>query len=381
MAKVAKRRGRYVLDFYDHQGRRQRQALKPGTTMKQARKALRKIEEQVSRGIYIEEGRIPAFKQVAEAWLEHKKPNLRASTWSVYEGHTRVHFPEFLDLKVNRITPALIEKFITTRQAEGMPINTVRKILVTLSQILKYATRHGYLTYNPLTVAERPRPPQEVEQAEAGAIKVFTPAEISAFLGAVKDQKCRTLFMLAIMSGARQGELLGLKWSDVDWDNSQLRIERTFNNGSWYQPKTKGSRRKIDLGPSMMRELRLWRLACPPNGLGLIFPNEAGGPINHSNLVSRYFLPALKAAGIGKVRFHDLRHTFASLLIEQGENIKYIQTQLGHSTPTVTLNVYAHLMKSTNQEAACRLEGKIFGTGHNLVTINEKGATALAVTP
>jgi integrase len=106
-----------------------------------------------------------------------------------------------------------------------------------------------------------------------------------------------------------------------------------------------------------------------------MFPNEAGGPINHNNLVSRNFLPALKVAGIGKVRFHDLRHTFASLLIEQGENIKYIQTQLGHSTPTVTLNVYAHLMKSTNQESACRLEGKIFGTGHNLVTINEKGAT------
>ena len=192
MATVAKRRGRYVLDFYDHQGIRQRQALKLGTTMKQARKALRKIEEQVSRGIYIEESRIPTFKQLAESWLEHKRPNLRASTWSVYEGHTRVHFPEFLDLKVNRITAALIEKFITTRQAEGMPINTVRKILVTLGQILKYAARHGYISFNPLTVAERPRPPQEMEQTGTSALKVLNPAEISNTIYPRNHEWCAT---------------------------------------------------------------------------------------------------------------------------------------------------------------------------------------------
>ena len=91
----------------------------------------------------------------------------------------------------------------------------------------------------------------------------------------------------------------------------------------------------------------------------------------------RYFEPALKKAGIGKVRFHDLRHTYASLLIEQGENIKYIQNQLGHSNPTVTLNVYAHLMKPVNQEAACRLENTIFETnGSKMVADNKKKVTA-----
>jgi len=78
-------------------------------------------------------------------------------------------------------------------------------------------------------------------------------------------------------------------------------------------------------------------------------------------MVKRHFLPELTAAKLPKIRFHDLRHTFASLLIEQGENLKYIQTQLGHSSPTVTINVYAHLMKPTNQEAACKLENTIFG--------------------
>jgi len=262
-----------------------------------------------------------------------------------------------------------------------MPIATIRKILVSLNQILKYAAQHGYISYNPLSVAERPRASQVGEAKEGKKIRILTQAEITAFLDTVKDQKYRTLFMLAIMSGARQGELLGLKWTDVDWENNQIRIERTYNNQVWYQPKTKGSRRKIDLGPTMMQELKLWRVACPPTDLGLIFPNEAGGPINHNNLVSRHFLQALRAAGIEKIRFHDLRHTYASLLIEQGENIKYIQAQLGHSSPTVTLNVYAHLMKPTNQEAAVRLEGAIFGTGHKMVTIKGKGVTSLNVTP
>jgi integrase len=380
MATIAKRRGRYVLDFYDCQGKRQRQPMKAESTLKQAKLALRKIEDQVERGIYVGESRIPTFKKVAEMWLEHKKGNLRQSTWAVYEGHTKHHFPELLDTKVNRITTAAVEKFITERQAAGMPINTIRKIVVSLNQIMSYAVRHGFIGHNPMASAERPRAPQEAAQKH-DKIQVLTPGEIAGFLGAVEDQKYRIMFMLAIMSGLRQGELIGSKWPDIDWEASQISVERTFNCQAWYQPKTKGSRRRVDLGPAMMKELKLWRLACPPNELDLIFPNEVGGPINHNNLVMRYFRPALTAAGIKRIRFHDLRHTYASLLIEQGENIKYIQAQLGHSTPTVTLNVYAHLMKPTNQASAIKLEESIFGTGHKPVTQKAQGLTVVHVSP
>ena len=108
--------------------------------------------------------------------------------------------------------------------------------------------------------------------------------------------------------------------------------------------------------------------------LDLIFPNEAGNPINHDNMCHRYVKPALKKAGLKNLRFHDLRHTYASLLIEQGENIKYIQIQLGHSNPTMTLNVYAHLMRPYNQESAQKLENSIFKPdGHNLVTNAKQG--------
>jgi len=164
------------------------------------------------------------------------------------------------------------------------------------------------------------------------------------------------------MSGARQGELLGLKWPDMDWINKQIHIKRTFNNGAWYKPKSKASRRKIDLGPVMVSDLKKWKLACPLSKLNLVFPNSQCEAMNHGNMLRRHFWPALKASGCPKIRFHDLRHTYASLLIEQGENIKYIQSQLGHSSPVVTLTIYAHLLNPVNQKAACRLENTIFST-------------------
>jgi integrase len=261
----------------------------------------------------------------------------------------------------------MVESYITDRLNAKMPLGTIRKNLVVLGQIMKYAVRHSYINANPVTNAERPRGQgQEIEKA----IRVLTPVEINALLDAVTGQKYRTLVMLAIMSGARQGQILGLKWSDFDWDNRQVHIQRTFNMQRWYETKTKTSNRKVDLSHSMIQELKRWRLACTPNKLNLVFPTGGGGPINHNNLVNRYFFPALKAAGIDRIRFHDLRHTYASLLIDQGENVKYIQKQLGHSSPTVMLNVYAHLMRPVNHEAMDWLEDTLFcDTGHKMVTM------------
>ena len=368
MATVTKRRGRYVLDFYDNQGKRQRMTMKEGTTLKKAKEKLREIEEQISRGLFMPDKKIPTFNQVADDWLQHKKTTIRNSTWSVYEGHTKHHFPEFSDLKIDRISVSMIEQWINKRLQDEIPIGTIRKVLVSMGQIFKYAARHRYISYNPFQDAERPR-----GQSKKDNIRVLRPGEINNLLEGVADTKYKTLFTLAIMSGARQGELLGLKWSDMDWSNSQVCINRSFNNQEWFDVKTETSRRRIDLGPSTIAEMKRWRIACPPNDLGLVFPNEAGGPIDHHNLVRRHFAPALKKAKLGHVRFHDLRHTYASLLIEQGENIKYIQSQLGHSSPTVTLNVYAHLMRDVNQEAACRLENSILNpTGHKMVTRKNK---------
>lgn len=360
MACISKRRDRWVIDFYDHSGKRRWKTLPKGITKAKAREELRGIEDLVAKRLFLPNKKIPLFSEVAKDWLEYKRPNLRETTWEVCEGHTRNHFNELNGLKINRITTATIEKYITTRQIQGMNINTLRKVLVTLGQILSYAVRHKYIDHSPLKDAERPRSTgnegQNIEKCS-----ILTPPQIKAFLSKTKSQKYKVLFMLALFSGARQGEILGSKWSDIDWDQRQIHIQRTFNNGHFFTTKTETSNRKIDLGPNVMTKLKEWKLACPGNELGLIFPNEAGKPMDHNNLLKRHYELALKAANLPKIRFHDLRHTYASLLIDQGENIKYIQSQLGHSSPSVTLNVYAHLMKPSNQQAACRLENTILG--------------------
>jgi integrase len=383
MACISKRRGRWVLDFYDQHGKRRWKTLPEGATKWQAKEELRAIEDMLSKGVYLPTAKTPLFSEVARDWLEHKKLKLRETTWEVYAGHARNHFPDLDYLKINRITIATVEKFINDRQARGMNLGTLRKILVTLGQILSYAVRHKYLDHNPLKEAERPRGQAQLNDEDCGQdIKILTAAQITAFLAPVKDPKYRTLFMLAVFSGARQGELLGLRWGDVDWESCQLFIQRTFNNGRLFTPKTQTSKRKIDLGPTIMKELKKWRLASPKNDLDLVFPNEAGNHINNKNMLRRNFRPALKAAGCPAVRFHDLRHTYASLLIAQGENIKYIQNQLGHASPTITLNVYAHLMKDRNPEAAQRLENAVFGAnGSRMVAENKKGPRSETVTP
>jgi len=104
----------------------------------------------------------------------------------------------------------------------------------------------------------------------------------------------------------------------------------------------------------------MWKLACPPNELDLVFPSESGTPLEKNNLVRRHFEPALRRAGLRRLRFHDLRHTFASLLIDQGEHPKYIQAQMGHSSINVTMDTYGHLMNTVNQESAKRLDSTVF---------------------
>jgi integrase len=385
MACISKRRGRWVIDFYDQHGKRRWITLQEGTTKAKAKEELRAIEDQVNKKMFVPNAKVLSFSEVAREWIEHKKLKLRVTTWEVCEGHLRNHFQDLDQLKINRITIATVEKFITDRQIRGMNINTLRKILGTLSQIMSYAVRHRYIDHNPVREAERPKPQTNMEEGESEEhqrINILTPHQITTFLEKIEEPKYRTLFMLAIFSGARQGELLGLKWSDVDWKNCQIHIQRTFNNARLFPPKTHSSKRKIDLGPKVMKGLKKWRLACPKNDLDLVFPNEAGNHINNKNMLRRYFRPTLKSAGCPFIRFHDLRHTYASLLMEQGENIKYIQTQLGHSSPTITLNIYAHLMKDRNPEDACRLENAVFGDdGSKMVAGKKKGATVVNRNP
>jgi len=378
MACIRQRRNRLVIDFYEQHGKRRWKTLKEGTTKKQARRELREIEEKVEKRSYIPPGKTPAFSGtdeklgIAEKWLKTKKPNVRHSTYNQYVGHVENHLkPYYGTIQITRINYDSVERFIQDCQDKRVSVPTLKKILITLGAIMTYACRKRYIDYNPVRDIEKPKGQSTHE--EDGDINILTPQQIRALVDTTSNLKYKTLFMTAIMSGSREGELLGLKWDDIDWIAGQVHVKRTFNHGRFYEPKTKTSKRKIDLAPQLISQLKEWHLACPPNELDLIFPNGEGKPMDANNLVKREFLPTLKKAKIPKIRFHDLRHTYASLLIDQGESPKYIQTQMGHSSIKVTYDIYGHLIDDANPEAATRLGNAIFEDGSKTVAETKKG--------
>ena len=372
MACITKKRNRDVIDFYDQHGKRRLKTLPKGITLKNAKKVLREIEQEVEKGVFLTTGNAPVFSDVAKNWLEYKKPNIRQSTFIQYEGHINNHLTSYFGAtKINRINFHSIEKYLGYATAKEVTPPTLRKILISLGGILKYSVRKRYIDSNPIREIDKPK-----NKSSKKEVDFLKPEEIRSFIDNTDVQKYKIMFLLAVMSGMRQGELLGLQWDDIDWFNSQVRVKRTFNHGGFFPPKSETSKRAIDLSSMVIKELKKWQLACLPNELNLVFPSQEGKPMDSHNMVNRHFHPALKRAKLRRIRFHDLRHTYAALLIDQEENPKYIQTQMGHASISITMDVYGHLMNSVNREASNRLEIAVFGeSGDILETQKEKHST------
>ena len=186
-------------------------------------------------------------------------------------------------------------------------------------------------------------------------MEILAPNEINLLMEAV-NLKYKSFFLTAILTGMRRGELLGLQWDDIDWNNNQIYVRRTMWRGAFGTPKSKKSKRKIDMTPTLVLELKKHKLACPVSEDDLVFCNAYGKTLDPDSLIKRQFLTALRRAKIRKVRFHDLRHSNVALRIEQGQNIKYIQVQLGHSSIQTTLDRYGHLINDVNSEEAKKLD-------------------------
>ena len=190
-------------------------------------------------------------------------------------------------------------------------------------------------------------------------------------LKAAVGNRLEALYVLAVHTGMRRGELLGLTWSDVDLKNASVSVRRTLtrtDNGKRVvlgEPKTKKSRRTIRLTPQAVETLRshlerqlqdMEILGDRYQDQGLVFTTNTGTPINPSNLRQRNFAPLLKQAGLPHIRFHDLRHTCATLLLSRGVHPKFVQELLGHATIAITLDTYSHVMPSMGDATAKAME-------------------------
>jgi integrase len=215
---------------------------------------------------------------------------------------------------------------------------TVCNEIVVIKEMFKHAHRWGYIRDNPAEHLERPR----VKKAE---IEVLTPDEVKA---ASPEHRfpLSGAFLTCVLTGMRAGELWGLHWSEVDWDARQIFVRQSLWRGQFQDPKSTYSVRKIDIPDLLLQELRKWKSVSPESPL--VFPSPEGKPSSHNNAVKRFFNPALEKAKLRHVSFHSLRHTNASMRIAAGQNIKYIQTQLGHASIKMTLDIYGHLFNDAN---------------------------------
>jgi integrase len=214
-------------------------------------------------------------------------------------------------------------------------------------------------------VADTVKPPTPAPKE----IRALSAAETRKLLEAADGDRLEALYVLAVHTGMRQGELLALRWQDVDMENTVVSVRRTLTRSggrvAFGEPKTKKSRRSIRLTPQAVEALRshlkrqlrdMEILGDRYRDQGLIFTTDTGAPINPSNLRQRSFASLLKRSGLPHMRFHDLRHTCATLLLSRGVHPKFVQELLGHATIAITLDTYSHVMPSMGDATARAME-------------------------
>jgi integrase len=183
------------------------------------------------------------------------------------------------------------------------------------------------------------------------SVHPLTPQQVAALISAAPPY-WRPFFMVAVGTGLRRAELFGLTWDDVLWTQRKLRVTKQLVDGRFVEPKSDAALRVVDLPEPVMEALGAHRLACPVGTADLVFPSEQGTPINPSNFYSRVFRPTCRAAGLpDSVVLHDLRRTYASILVRNGRSATYFQTVMGHSSARITLDYYAGVFNDESEAA------------------------------
>jgi integrase len=267
-------------------------------------------------------------------------------------------------MKLKGLTPTHVRSLYRKKLDSGLAPRSVNYIHVTLHKALEQAVRDGLV---PRNVSEGVKAPQ-VRKEE---VKPLSPTQLRALLLAAHGDRLEALYKLAIHTGLRQGELLGLKWTDVDLDARTLSVQRSLDaDGTFNLPKRDRSRRTVKLTLQAVEALKLHRKRQYEERLkaarwedhGLVFPNRVGKPMDHNNLYHRDFKSLLKRAELWsedkkkRFTFHSLRHTCATLLVSRNVHPKIVQEMLGHATITQTMDTYSHVLPGMGDVAATALE-------------------------
>jgi integrase len=296
-------------------------------------------------------------------WLENRQLALRDKTIYQYSCLVKNHIdPHLGETKIRDLRLADVEEFYAQLIEKGIGPRTVCIVHNVLHAAMGKAVRHGLIAANPTQGATLP-------SYLHNEMRMLDPGQVNRFLAAAKESPYYALYHLAITTGMRLGELLGLKWSDLDWTTRTIRINRQKQDvpgkgSSLVEPKTRSGRRTIFLGKSSMEALRFQQAYLSTRRakkgdlwteMDLIFPNTVGKLGDYSNIRSD-FNHVLNEAGIPRIRFHDLRHTAASLLLNHNVPVIVVSQILGHTRPSVTLDIYTHVFTIMQGEAAAVMD-------------------------
>ncbi len=342
----------------DEAGRRRRRVVYAPTQAEAVEKLAALRTERVE-GTLAEPSKLRVGEYLRR-WLEESaRTRVRATTCGIYESLIRVHVtPRIGGLYLAKVAPAHVHGLLAALERDGVSPRLRQMVRAMLNVAMKHAVRMELLRRNPVAAVDRPRAPRP----EIRALEV---EECRRLLASAKGDRLEALYVLALTSGLRQGELLGLRWGDVDLAARAVHVRRTLveDNRSggmtFSEPKTAKSRRRVDVPEVAVVALEAHRahLGAIPHPDRLVFTDTEGNPLRKSNLLRRRFKPLLERARLPRsTRFHDLRHSAATLLLAQGVHPKVVQERLGHSTVGLTLDTYSHVLKGMQEEAARKLD-------------------------
>jgi integrase len=387
MACVRKRRGKWVIDYRDASGKRRWKTIEG--TRKEADEELAKI---VRAGRPTAADTKRKFGEYATEWLEtYVKPNCKQSSYWEYQSVIRNHLtPEFGNIPLVKINRAMVEAMVAKKVASGLSRSHVRNIIVPLREMFNNAIDKGLNAPNPAVRMGK----VNYRRGDSKRVNPLTREEVGTLLSTVKEKlpDDYPLLLFACRTGARAGEIVAVCPTDLDFNSRFVQICRNSSRGQITTTKS-GRARRVDMSMQLTNELE--RLVAHKKANALtreltkpeherrtpdevisrvmeqpLFTRKDGRPLDPNDLRRQILYRALTAAGIRRVRFHDLRHTFASLLLQQGESLTYVKEQLGHASIQMTVDVYGHLIPGQNRQAVDKLDDL------NLLNESNTGAAA-----
>ncbi len=330
-----------------------------GKTRAEVQRKLRAITADAEQGIMPAPERL-TVATFLERWLADDVSRLDQYTVKNYGIYVRLHIiPKLGKIKLAQLQPAHVQGLYAAMQASGLAPKTIRNAHGVLRAAPGKAVAWGLVPRNVAALASPPR-------AQSPEFRTLTVEEARQLGRSVQGNRWAPMLLLALTTGLRQGEqgeLLGLKWGDIDFAAGVLQVRRQYErDGTFSSPKA-SSQRRLDLAPAELRAFEIQREAQDRGrgrfgeryaDLDLVFATHQGRPLMHRN-VFREFKRLLRKAGLPDIRFHDLRHTNATLMLGQGVHPKVVRERLGHSQVAITLNIYSHVLPGLGREAIQQL--------------------------